>query len=79
MEAFNHGFLWIARSVESKLQLADMPKLAARIRPSGRRPGVTERPAEPPEAEGDEPDADTDEPVSGASAGTQPSEAAETE
>ena len=34
MDEFNHGFLWIARSVESLLQLAELEQLAARVRPS---------------------------------------------
>ena len=32
-------FLWTARTLESFYQLAGEPKLAAQIRPSGRRPG----------------------------------------
>ena len=65
MAEFNHGFLWIARSVESLLQLAELEEEAARVRPSSRRPGVTER-LETSGAEGDEPAADDDsgEPVS---------------
>lgn len=59
MEEFNHGFLWMARTVESYLQLAGLKALAARVRPSSRRPGVTEQPPEePPEADGQEPEAD---------------------
>ena len=59
MEEFNHGFLWMARTVESYLQLAGLKKLAARVRPSSRRPGVTEQPPEEVlEAEGEEPEAD---------------------
>ena len=65
MAEFNHGFLWIARSVESLLQLAGLEEEAARVRPSSRRPGVTER-LETSGAEGDEPAADDNsgEPVS---------------
>jgi hypothetical protein len=65
MAEFNHGFLWIARSVESLLQLAELEEEAARVRPSSRRPGVTER-LETSEDDGDQPAADGDsgEPVS---------------
>ncbi len=80
MEEFNHGFLWIARSVESLLQLAGLEEQAARVRPSSRRPGVTERletsgtDGDEPVAEGDTPEAageapavedDSDQPVAG--------------
>ncbi len=59
MEEFNHGFLWIARSVESMLQLAGLKEQAVRVRPSSRRPGVTER-LETSDAEGDKPEAEGD-------------------
>ena len=79
MAEFNHGFLWIARSVESLLQLAGLAEMAARVRPSSRRPGVTERletsgtdgdesaaDGDTPEADGDAPKADdSDRPASG--------------
>ncbi len=61
MDEFNHGFLWIARSVESLLQLAGLPEQAGRVRPSSRRPGVTER-LETSDTDGDEPSADGDTP-----------------
>lgn len=73
MDEFNHGFLWIARSVESKLQLAGMEELAARVRPSSRRPGVTERKPELPEAQDDEQQAEGAK--STAAESTTPSEA----
>ncbi len=69
MDEFNHSFLWIARSVESLLQLAGLEKMAARVRPSSRRPGVTERletsdtDGDEPAADGDTPEADGDEPA----------------
>ncbi len=59
MDEFNHGFLWIARSVESLLQLAGLKEQAVRVRPSSRRPGVTER-LEASDAEGDQPQAEGD-------------------
>ncbi len=59
MEEFNHGFLWIARSVESQLQLAGLDEQAARVRPSSRRPGVTEQ-LETSGTEGGEPAAEDD-------------------
>ncbi len=64
MAEFNHGFLWIARSIESLLQLAGLEEQAARVRPSSRRPGVTER-LETSEDDGDLPatDGDSNEPV----------------
>ncbi len=69
MKEFNHSFLWIARSVESLLQLAGLEEQAVRVRPSSRRPGVTER-LETSDAEGDEsaaegatPEADDDAPA----------------
>lgn len=58
---FNHSFLWIARSVESLLQLAGLEEQAIRVRPSSRRPGVTER-LETSGSDGDEPEAEGDTP-----------------
>ncbi len=63
MAEFNHGFLWIARSIESQLRLAGLEEQAARVRPSSRRPGVTERLESG--AEGDEPEADDELEASG--------------
>ncbi len=68
MEEFNHGFLWIARSIESHLQLAGLEEQALRVRPSSRRPGVTERletsgdEGDEPEAQGDQLEAEGDQP-----------------
>ena len=61
MAEFNQGFLWMARTVESYLRLAGLTKQAALVRPSTRRPGVTQQQPELPEAEGEQPEADGDE------------------
>ncbi|MCP3964117.1 MAG: hypothetical protein GY719_40320 [bacterium] len=55
MDDFNRAFQWIARTLESNLRFVGLDDLAAKVRPSTRRPGLTERQAE---AEGDQPAAD---------------------
>ncbi len=40
---YNRSFLWIARTVESLCRLAGLDEVAKRVRPSSRRPGVTQR------------------------------------
>ncbi len=45
---YNKSFLWIARTVESLCQLAGLEEVARRVRPSSRRPGVTEKKFEEP-------------------------------
>lgn len=54
LSAFNRWFLWIARTVESLCHLAGLDEIARRVRPSGRRPGLTEKRFEPPAAEAPE-------------------------
>ncbi len=70
---FNRWFLWIARTVESLCHLAGLDEVAKRVRPSGRRPGLTEKKFEPPE-EGatDTPEAreDSPQPAPDAAAGS---------
>ncbi len=61
MGEFNRGFLWMARTVESYLRLAGLKKQAELVRPSTRRPGVTQQQPELPQAEGEQPEADGDE------------------
>lgn len=65
MEEFNQGFVWMARTVESYLRLAGLEKQAALVRPSTRRPGVTQQKPELPEAEGEQPEADGDQLAAG--------------
>ncbi len=62
LKTHNHAFLWIARTVESLLRLAGLEALAARVRPSARRPGVTVAVSTGAEAEGETPDAAGSEP-----------------
>ena len=40
---YNNTFLWVARTLESLYSLSGEKELAARVRPSTRRPGRTER------------------------------------
>lgn len=54
LDQHNKTFLWIARTVESLFSLAGLEEVAKRIRPSNRRPGVTEKPFEEPESGDDE-------------------------
>ncbi len=42
LDAYDRTFLWVARSAESLFKLADLPKVAKRVRPSVRRSGVTD-------------------------------------
>ncbi len=50
LKKHNSSFLWIARTVESLLRLAGLDEVAKRVRPSTRRPGVTAKAPEQPEA-----------------------------
>ncbi len=42
LDEYNRTFLYVARTVESLLRLADFDEAAKRVRPSSRRPGETE-------------------------------------
>ena len=42
LDAYDRTFLWVARSAESLFKLAGLPEIAQRVRPSSRRPGVTD-------------------------------------
>ncbi len=50
LAAYDRTFQWVAGSAESLFKLADLPDIAKRVRPSSRRPGVTDE----VEAEGSE-------------------------
>ncbi len=41
LDAYTRTFLWVAQSAEALFKLADLPAVAKRVRPSSRRPGVT--------------------------------------
>ncbi len=59
----NKRFVWIARTVESFCRLAGLDEVAKRVRPSGRRPGVTEKAEEGDQAvDAPEPAVDADVP-----------------
>lgn len=69
-------FVWIARTVESLCRVAGLEEVAKRVRPSSRRPGVTERKFEPPDDA--ESDGDTEGGTSlGAASAEAPSETAD--
>lgn len=56
LEGYNRTFLWSARTAESLFQLADMPEIARRVRPSTRRRGITvEVEAENPDVPSEDP------------------------
>ena len=81
MASHNRDFLWIARTVESLLRLAGLDDLAARVRPSTRRPGETVEEFEEPDTDGEEPEvegADSDATVPEDEASSEVSPPAET-
>ena len=41
LEVYDRNFLWAARTAESLFRLANLPEVAKRVRPSTRRPGLT--------------------------------------
>ena len=56
LDAYTRTFLWVAQSAEALFKLADLPAVAQRVRPSSRRPGVTN------EVETQGPDVPSDDP-----------------
>ncbi len=69
LKAYDRTFLWVARSAEALFELADLPEVAKRVRPSSRRSGLTdevesqgpETPSEDPEAAEEDTDEASDE------------------
>ncbi len=59
LKGYDREFVWCARTAESLFQLANLPELADRVRPSTRRPGVTVE-VENQGSETDSGDSDTD-------------------
>ncbi len=63
LDAYDRTFLWVGRSAESLFKLADLPKVAKRVRPSTRRSGITD------EQESQDPDLPVDDPAVPAAGG----------
>ena len=75
LEEYERIFMWGAKMAEALFEMADLPEVADRVRPSSRRRGVTaEVEAEDPEIEEPDSDAETEDETSDEGAITDPSD-----